>query len=128
MTRIYTNTPEAAEKRAARRALRRSQADDPLAQRERSIAFWKESAQTNAAYLPYRGAWWHPFVVQTWGRRLLMPGVRALLDRHDADRKRQLAAELRDWCERNAASKALAAAARKRAAEPQGQMFEETTT
>lgn len=128
MTRIYANTPEADEKRAARRALRRSQTDDPLVRRERSIAFWKESAKTNPAYRPYRGAWWHPFIVQAWGRRLLMPGVRALLDRHDADRKRQLAAELRDWCERNAARKALAAAARKRAAEPQGQMFEETTT
>lgn len=127
MTQFHTSTTEAAEKRAARRALRRAQADDPLAQRARSIAFWKESAQTNAAYRPYRGAWWHPFVVQTWGRRLLMPGVRALLDRHDADRKRQLAAELRDWCERNAARKARAAASRKRAAEPQGQMFEEMT-
>lgn len=128
MTRIHTNIPEATEKRSARRALRRSQADDPLAQRERSIARWKEWAKEEPAYRPYRGAWWHPFVVQAWGRRLLMPGVRALLDRHDADRKRQLAAELRDWCERNAAKKALAVAARKRAAEPQGQMFEETTT
>lgn len=128
MTQLHTITPEAVEKRAARRAMHRAQSDDPLAHRARSIAFWKESAQTNPAYLPYRGAWWHPFIVQAWGRRLLMPGVRAMLDQHDEARKRQYAAELRDWCERMAAKKALAAAARKRSAEPQGQMFEETTT
>lgn len=125
MIRDHTAADEARATRAARLALQRAQPDDPLAYRERVIAQWKRWAQTNPAHLPYLGAWWHPFKIQTWGRRLLMPGVRAMLDARDAARRQQHEAEMREYSAQSNARRAAAADARAREAQPQGQLFGE---
>ena len=74
--RNYSDTIEAKAVRARRQALRRGQAIDPLAERARLVAFWRKCAETNPAYRPHNGAWWHVFTWNPSFRRLLLPTLR----------------------------------------------------
>lgn len=125
MTHDLSATDEARAQRAARQTMQRSQADDPLVKRERVIGRWKVWAETDPAFLPYKGAWWWPFKVQKWGRRLLMPGVRATLNARDAEREHVSRAELREHCRKWQEKKAARLAEKQRAKAPQGQLFSE---
>ena len=116
-------TAEAQAARKARQLLRKSQADDPLAERVRIIAFWRKCAETNRAYLPHNGAWWWSFLIQPGYRRLLMPRLRASRDERDRARKAQYAAELRESAQRFAQIKAERAAAKVRASQPQMELI-----
>ena len=116
-------TAEAQAARKARQLLRKSQADDPLAERVRIIAFWRKCAETNRAYTPHNGAWWWPFLVQPGYRRLLMPRLRADRDERGRASKAQYAAELRESAQRFAQNKAERAAAKARASQPQQEFF-----
>jgi hypothetical protein len=91
---------EARARAEARKALHRSQRPDPLAERVRIIGFWRECAKANRHYLPYCGAWWHPFVTQPGLRRLLMPKLRARIEEKIRARQQQYAAEMREAAQR----------------------------
>lgn len=115
----HADTLEAKAVRSRRRALRRAQAIDVLAERARLIAFWRHCAETNSAYRPHNGAWWHSFAWHPSFRRLLMPDLRARLDARDKARSDQYNTELRDSARQWAQKKAERAAAKARAKLPQ---------
>ena len=123
MTRDYSSSDEAKAVRRSRQQLRKAQADDPLAERVRIIAFWRACADTNRAYLPHNGAWWWPFLIQPGYRRLLMPRLRASRNERERARKAQYAAELRESAQRFAQIKAERAAAKVRASQPQMELI-----
>ena len=107
------DAPEARELRDARRQRRRLQADDPLAKRARLVAGWKVANAAHAA------EWGIPectrYVSSIYGhpgfRRLVLPGVRALLDARERAHRERIAAETRDFDARRRAAKAAAARA-----------------
>ncbi len=117
--RNYHDTIEAQAVRARRQALRRGQAIDPLAERARLVAFWRKCAETNPAYLPHNGAWWHVFTWNLSFRRLLLPTLRARQDACDRGRREQYAAELRESSRKWEQTKAERKAAKARAKLPQ---------
>ena len=123
MTRDYSSTDEAKSVRRSRQELRTAQADDPLAERVRIIAFWRKCAETNRAYTPHNGAWWWSFLIQPGYRRLLTPRLRASRDERDRASKAQYAAELRESAQRFAQIKAERAAAKVRAGQPQMELI-----
>lgn len=112
--RDYTASQEAKAVRARRAALHRVQLDDPLAKRAKSIAFWKECSETNRGYIPHNGAWWWSFTVHKWGRRMLMPRLRAMLDERERAAKEKYRADLRASAARWAQVKAERAAEKAR--------------
>ena len=120
----HSATQEADATREARQRMRRAQRDDPLAERVRIISFWVKCSETNRHYLPFKGAWWHPFITQPGFRRLLMPRLRAILDTHDRESRDRYAAEMRESAARFARIKAERAAAKARAAAPQLDLLE----
>lgn len=87
--------------------------DDPLAERARLIAFWLGCAETNKNYLPHSGCWCFTFYYMnpTW-RKLVMPGVRALLDERDRKDKERLAREMREYSEKSRLAKEAKARAK----------------
>lgn len=117
--RNYSDTIEAKAVRARRQALRRGQAIDPLAERARLVAFWRKCAETNPAYRPHNGAWWHVFTWNPSFRRLLLPTLRARQDARDRAHREQYAAELREAGRKWEQTKAERKAAKARAALPQ---------
>jgi hypothetical protein len=124
--RDYTATDEAKVKRAARAALRKRQAKDPLADRERLVELWRGWAQTNRQHAPSSGAWWRPFITQPGFRWLLMPRLRAMLDGREKARRAQHAAEMRAYSQRWAQVKAERTAAKARASNPQLDLLDES--
>lgn len=98
MTHLLTDEDLA--KQEQRRRWRR-QPDDPLAERARLIEFWLGCAETNPNYLPHTGCWCHTFYYQnpSW-RRLVMPGVRALLNERERQRRQRLELEMRAYSEK----------------------------
>lgn len=115
----YHDTIKAKAVRARRQALRRGQAIDPLAERARLVAFWRKCAETNPAYFPHNGAWWHVFTWNLSFRRLLLPTLRARQDACDRARREQYAAELRESSRKWEQTKAERKAAKARAKLPQ---------
>lgn len=120
--RHYGNSLEDQTKRRERALLCRSQRPDPLRERERIIRFWKLCAETNKGYLPHNGAWWSSFRLRQF-RHLCMPRLRALLDARDRAWGEAYTAELRASAKRWAQVKAERAAAKRRAAAPQTEIF-----
>lgn len=120
----HTATDEAKAVRAQRRQQRRNQADDPLAERARLIAFWRGCAVTNRQYIPHNGAWWGSFMWQPHWRWLVMPKLRAQLDARDKAQRDKYAAELRESARRWTLVKAERAAAKRRAHSPQRQLLD----
>ena len=121
----YTASDEAKAKRAERRALQRTQADDPLRERARLVAFWRQCAVHNRQYIPHHGAWWAVFLHHPAWRWTVMPRLRKLLDDQDRASKAAYAAELRDSARRFAKVKAERAAAKARAQAPQRSLIDE---
>jgi len=121
--RDYWAGPEAEAVRQRRRALRAGRPSDPLAERARKIAFWKECAKTNPHYAPHNGAWWWTMTWHRWARPLLMPRLRAMLDERDRVRKERYRAELREQARVWELVKAERAAQRKAARTGQAQLF-----
>ncbi len=121
---VSIGEPEPEAVRARRRALRRGQAIDPLAERARLIAFWRQCAETNPAYRPHNGAWWHVFTWNPSFRRLLLPTLRARQDARDRSHREQYAAELRETCRQWEQKKAERKAARARAKLPQSDLLD----
>jgi hypothetical protein len=119
----YTANDEARATRRARQQLRKTQADDPLAERVRLIKFWRLCAETNRCYAPHNGAWWWPFLTQPGFRRLLMPKLRARVDAQHRATREKYAAELRESSRRFAQVKAERAAAKVRAKLPQMELL-----
>lgn len=115
MTRNYSASPEAQSIRQQRRTLRRAQHDDLLLERAKKIAFWKKCAETNRHYLPHNGAWWWVFTWQPWGIRLLLPRLRARIEAGLRARDEEYRAELREYAQRWARTKAQRAAAKAQA-------------
>jgi hypothetical protein len=124
----YTVTDEAKAVRAQRRKQRTSQADDPLFERARLIAFWRGCGVTNRQYIPHNGAWWYVFIWQPHWRKLVMPKLRARLDARDKDLRDRYQAELQESSRRWALVKAERLAAKKREKSPQRQLLEPPTT
>lgn len=122
--RVSIGEPDPEAVRARRRALRRGQAIDPLAERARLIAFWRGCAETNPAYRPHNGAWWHVFTWQPTFRRLVLPRLRARLDARDRSKREQYAAELRETCRQWKQKEAERKAARARAELPQSDLLD----
>lgn len=118
-------TAEDHEKIAQRRRLARMPAD-PLAERARLIEFWLGCAETNPNYLPHTGCWCFTFYYQspTW-RRLVMPGVRALLDERDRQLREQHARESREYSERLRLAKEAKAREKELATAPPMPLFGE---
>lgn len=120
-----SRTLEADATRKSRQALRRSQGKDPLQERVRIMNFWRACSVQNRHYLPFKGAWWHPFITQPGFRHLLMPRLRAMLDQraraHRAAHEASMRASSLKW----AAAKAERAAAKARAAAPQRDLLDE---
>ncbi len=123
----YTNNPEAMAVRARRRALRRGQGDDPLAERARLVAFWRTCAETNPAYRPHNGAWWWVFTWNPCFRRLLLPTLRARQDTRERARKERHASELREYSRKWEQQKAERMAAKVRAKLPQLDLLDLST-
>jgi hypothetical protein len=111
----HHNSDEARAKRCERKALRKAQGIDLLAERERVIKLWKDWSLTNRGYLPHNGAWWHVFTWNLSFRRLLLPKLRARMDARDRAWKQQHAAEMRASAEAWAIKKAQRAEAKKAA-------------
>lgn len=103
-TRRLQSTDEARAVRESRDQLALQPAD-PLRERQRLMAFWRNCARTNKAYEPHNGAWWSSFVVG--GRHLLMPRLRAMLDARDRVWRAREEADRRAWSERCRHEKAL---------------------
>jgi hypothetical protein len=82
-----SNTTESRKVREYRRALRRQQAEDPLAKRERCVKLWRKCAVDNHAYQPHNGAWWYPFITQPGLMRFLLPGLRTHLQAKQDERR-----------------------------------------
>lgn len=108
----HAATDEAKAIRRQRRALRNSQADDPLAERQRVIAFWRKCAETNRHYTPHNGAWWWVFTWNPAWQWVLMPRLRARQIERERARKAKHAAELQAEAEQWRATKAARAAAK----------------
>lgn len=123
----HSHTPEALATRKQRQATVRSQRLDPLQERVRIMSFWRACSVSNRQYLPFRGAWWHPFTTQPGFRHLLMPRLRAMLDAREKASRDRYAAEMRESSARWAAVKAQRAAAKARAKAPQRDMADEVT-
>lgn len=119
---------EALARRAMRQARRRAAKEDVLAERVRCIKLWRDFSETNKQFLPFRGAWWHPFVNQPGLRRLLMPRLRARIEQRHRDARDRYAAELRESAARFAVVKAERAAAKARAKAPQMDLLDEVST
>jgi hypothetical protein len=117
--RKYFDTSEAKAVRARRRALQLGQAIDQLAERARLVAFWRKCAETNSAYRPRNGAWWHVFTWNPSFRRLLLPALRARQEARDRAHREAYSAELRKSCREWQQKKAERAAAKARARLPQ---------
>lgn len=96
MPRDYAAGDEAKAIRRSRCQMQAAQHDDPLAKRAKMIANWKAWSVTNRGYLPHTGCWWRPFVVQLWGRRVLMPKLAAMLDARDRAHQERWRAEMRE--------------------------------
>ena len=122
--RCYVMEPEAIKIREQRRASRRSQSYDTLAERQRLIAFWKKCSISNKHYIPYNGAWWHPFLCQKGFRELLMPKLRARFDECDRLREQQRRDALHRESVAYQQAKAEKKAAKLRAKQPQSQLFQ----
>ena len=125
---MMDRSEEARARAEARKALHRAQRTDPLAERVRIIGFWRECAKTNRQYLPFMGAWWHPFVTQPGLRRLLMPKLRVCIEAKIRAREQQHAAEMRESAQRFAKLKAERAAAKARTTQPQRDLLDEAAT
>lgn len=121
--RDYTLSDEAKAKRRERIALRRCQADDPLRERARLVAFWRKCAETNRHYAPHHGAWWAVFMYHPAWRWTVMPRLRQRIDERERAHNAAYAAELRESARRFAVVKA--AAAKARATAPQRDMLDE---
>lgn len=108
----HTATPEAQAIRRQRRTLRNAQARDPLAERQRVIAFWRKCAETNRHYTPHNGAWWWTFTWNPAWQWVLMPRLRA----RQIERRRawdaKCRADMQASAERWRATKAARAAAK----------------
>jgi hypothetical protein len=111
----HHDNDEARAKRNQRRALRKAQGIDLLAEREHKVKFWKKCAQTNRQYTPHNGAWWHVFTWSNSFRHLVLPKLRAQLDARDRAAKQQYAAEMRANAQAWAITKAARAEAKKAA-------------
>ena len=121
----HAATDEAKAVRAQRRALDAAQAEDPLRERARLVAFWRLCAVSNPRYAPHNGAWWHTFTWQPCWRWLVMPKLRARLDARDKARRDRHRADLRADAQRLAQVKAERAAAKLRSKSAQGQLLSE---
>lgn len=121
--RDYTISPEAKAQRLARQLLRKSQPDDPLAERVKKIEFWRKCAETNRGYLPHNGAWWWTFTMQPGFRHLLMPKLRAMITAREKACRDQHAAKMRESAQRFAQIKAERTAEKARAKTPQMELL-----
>jgi hypothetical protein len=115
----HSDTPEAKAVRSVRQQRRRNQRDDPLAKREKLIAFWRKCAITNRGYIPHNGCWWWVFTWNGSFRHLLMPALRARLDERDRAEKKRYQAELQETAIKWTQTKAERAAAKARSKLPQ---------
>jgi hypothetical protein len=121
----HHQTSEAREIREQRRAARRHQPVDLLAERVRPIAYWKRANAEHAAQWGTRenARYVAPIYGHPGFRRLVLPGVRAFLNARERAWKEHRAAELRADVERMRQMKAERLAAAARAAEPQTELF-----
>lgn len=121
----HHDTDAARAKRQQRRALRKAQGIDLLAERERLIKLWKGFALTNRLYTPHNGAWWHVF---TWSNsfcHLLLPRLRARQDAKDKAWKQKCAEEAHAYDLKCAAAKVQRLVAERSDAQPEiGQTLE----
>jgi hypothetical protein len=115
----YSATDEAKTVRASRQQMRRGQNDDPLRERVRIMNYWRSQSEINKAFLPYKGAWWFPFLTQPGFRWTLMPRLRVMLDAREKASRDRYAAEMRESSRRWQQIKAERASAKARAKAPQ---------
>lgn len=117
--RNHFDTQEAKAVRLRRQALRRGQGFDALAERARLVNFWRQCAESNAAYRPHNGAWWWVFTWNHSFQRLLMPKLRARQEEREREARERQAAALREASRKWEQTKAERAAAKVRAKSPQ---------
>lgn len=121
--RDHSSSDAAKAVRRTRQQQRKAQADDPLAERARLVAFWRKCAETNRGYIPHNGAWWFSLLTQPGFRHLLMPRLRAIRNERESAWKARHAAELHGSAQQFAQRKAEAAAAKARANQPQMELL-----
>lgn len=114
----HHDTDKARAKRQQRRALRKAQGIDLLAERERLIKLWKRFALTNRAYTPHNGAWWYVFTWSNSFRYLLLTRLRARQDAKDKAWKQKCAEEGRAYDLKCAAAKVQRLIAKQAEAQP----------